>query len=511
MKKTGIFALLIMISLQACGFAMTAEPAADPMGADHENIFTMEELIETGVEVNKENVKSLTYSAMEDAYYVILTKDYSTHNWDHVPVQWVYSSNGDKINQPQYPEIMGYDRGQIVFDGNEVYSIEKLHRTRGHLFRLSGETPQAMSGRIYDSRCSGLLAQNGSLADYIFYMNYQYHAGTPIFSAQIGIPIESRLENSMHVWDKRFDYSQVSGYDFTSDGKQIVYGGRLKSDNEWGEEIRIVRFEGTEVMDYFVEKGQGLVNEFSLKLPAKPEEMDVVKANMQLKGLYTTDEAIVVLVEVGALKESYLQRYTLNGEFIDQTPVDHSAAAITEGPNGETVYLRQSLVEERLLWEAVKCVWQTDEEEKVQNRPASSSRPLIAEHRKGGKTMASYAANEFGLVKRQDSATGAQQYLVPIRTKDAKVNLCIPYGDVARRIENQLDQMVISYGGKEIQIAMSKFECADVFAKMSCQTDAYFEIQLQQNEEEITLVSIQVLTIEQVNEKTKLVHRQSIY
>jgi len=209
--------------LQSCAFAETSQGIVDSSEAVHESIFTMQAL----EGMNKENMKSITYSPKEDAYYVIL----DVYGYSNISTQWVYASSGELIPEPQYPKYKTNERWQIVFDGDEVYSIENINWATKYALRLSGEEVEGLSWRMSGYSYSGILAQNGSLADYNFSIRYKYHHPYPIFSAQIGMPTDTTYPNSIHVWDKR--YAHVTGYDFTADGKQIVYGGVLASDNEW--------------------------------------------------------------------------------------------------------------------------------------------------------------------------------------------------------------------------------------------------------------------------------------
>jgi len=507
-----IVVLACLFTMPPLGFAGTLEPVKETAPATHESMFLLREMIAEGSVPSEGQIDNMAYSPTEDAYYVILNKNIVGPVWAEMPAQWVFSADGNLIENPQYPELEDMDRGQIDFDGDDVYSVERSYWAYGEIYRLGGETPVKMSNRVNERSCKGVLARNGSLADFIFYMNYGYHNPSyPIFSMQIGMPVETRMEDSIRVFDNRFYRvnHKVTGYDFTVDGKQVVYGGVINTETDWGQEIRIVRFEGLEAKDYRADKGEGVLADFTLKLPQKPVTEDKLAANLELKGLYTTEEHIVVLMKVGALNQAYLQRYSLAGELIDQTQVAYSTAAMTEGPNGDTVYLRQSPDAPEPVWELVACAWPKEETEK-KPRSAAMPRPMVTEHHAGGKTIAVYDNNKFGLVKKQNEETGELSYWVPLRTQDNQVTLRIPYGDLAGTIGKGADNVLIAYHGQEISIPMADFACEDVFAGMAHQTEARFDIQLVKMESGPVKVSVDLVTIEQVDEKTKRVYRESI-
>lgn len=507
MKKIGILALVLFLLIQPAGFALSEASETGPKEVK-ELMFELSDLRSHNTVLPANYVHKLEYSPAEDAYYILATGRFQRVSCGPIQAQLVYSSAGNVIEMPRYPEYENRDRvrRQIAFDGEEAYSVERDNYTTFGIYQLSNNEPFLAHESISPSRRTDLLIQNGNVVSYIYHEYWGTHSGTPIFVCRLGVPIETKYEDAIRVWDTRFKH--VSGYDLTDQGTQVVYGGVLSAENPWGEEIRIVHFNGTEAIQYNADKGEGVAGEFTLRLPEKPKEK-IEDAGLELKRLIVSDEMVMVLYQMDALEKGFIQRYTLGGELLDSFEVDKTAVDMTENADGKIVYMRQAPKGESAVWQLIQVNWPEKKDEKA-SHSAGTPRSLVSEHHAGGKTIAGYDNHMFGLAKKQNQETGAMRYLVPLRTQDEEVFLRIPYGDAIGKSGNEIDEMAIMYLGKEIVLPMSVFECEGVFSEMACQADAQFEIQLKRDESGQTSVSIQLLTIEQVDEKTKIVHRRTI-
>lgn len=69
---------------------------------------------------------------------------------------------------------------------------------------------------------------------------------------------------------------------------------------------------------------------------------------------------------------------------------------------------------------------------------------------------------------------------------------------------------MIEYRDRVIKIPMSTFECEELLSEMPCQDAAMIEIHLIENEDGSIEKVIQLVVVEQVDEKTKLVHRENV-
>ena len=145
---------------------------------------------------------------------------------------------------------------------------------------------------------------------------------------------------------------------------------------------------------------------------------------------------------------------------------------------------------------------------KEAKKTAGRAHPLVSERTVGGRTIARFDDSRFGLIVQRDES-GLVDYRVRLRSKVNDVRLQIPYADVMTKITKGARDLVMSYQGHEIRIPMSVFE-GDWLAGMPCETESTFEIHLAVDEAGQTTYTIDFFVIEQINEKTRLVHRRTV-
>ncbi len=145
---------------------------------------------------------------------------------------------------------------------------------------------------------------------------------------------------------------------------------------------------------------------------------------------------------------------------------------------------------------------------KEAKKTAGRVHPLVSERTVGGRTIARFDDLRFGLIVQRDES-GLVDYRVRLRSKVNDVRLQIPYADVMTKITKGARDLVMSYQGHEIRIPMSVFE-GDWLAGMPCETESTFEIHLAVDEAGQTTYTIDFFVIEQINEKTRLVHRRTV-
>ena len=145
---------------------------------------------------------------------------------------------------------------------------------------------------------------------------------------------------------------------------------------------------------------------------------------------------------------------------------------------------------------------------KEAKKTSGRAHPLVSERTVGGRTIARFDDLRFGLIVQRDES-GLVDYRARIRSKANDVRLQMPYADVMTKSTKGARDLVLSVGGQEIRIPMATFE-GDWLAGMPCQTEATFEIHLSVDEAGQMTYTIDFFVIEQIDEKTRLVHRRTV-
>ena len=145
---------------------------------------------------------------------------------------------------------------------------------------------------------------------------------------------------------------------------------------------------------------------------------------------------------------------------------------------------------------------------KEAKRPVGRMQHIVRERTFGGRTIARFDDARFGLIAQRDES-GLIDYRALIRSNANDVRLQIPYADLMTKITEGAQDLILSVRGQEIRISMTVFE-GDWLAGMPCETEATFEIHLAVDEAGQTTYTIDFFVVEQLDEKTRLVHRKTV-
>ena len=137
-------------------------------------------------------------------------------------------------------------------------------------------------------------------------------------------------------------------------------------------------------------------------------------------------------------------------------------------------------------------------------------RSLIQERTRNDCTLARFGNQGFGLLKQVEEETKIVDFRAPLKTDKNHVVLQIPYADIQSKTMDEARNLLIEYGDDVIKIPFTFLHCDEALALLPCQTDATIEIRLERDCEGMSLVQIQLFVVEQVDAKTKLVHRRTI-
>ncbi|BES64661.1 hypothetical protein SANA_11000 [Gottschalkiaceae bacterium SANA] len=146
------------------------------------------------------------------------------------------------------------------------------------------------------------------------------------------------------------------------------------------------------------------------------------------------------------------------------------------------------------------------------NGDASMNRPraIICERTFTGQTLATFRDDAFGLLKVIDPETGVIDFRAPLRSEEKDVRVRISYADIQMKVDVGAKNLLIEYRGRAIQIPMITFECEELLSEMPTHEEAMIEIHLIEKEDGSLEKVIQLIVVEQVDEKTKLVHRMNV-
>ncbi len=496
MKKTGILLLLVCMMFGSIGFADDGGPLEEELtlSSNQRNLFT---LPMNGFCYGE--ILDLDYSPDEGLFYLI-TKYQEV--WDgevfYSGRQFPFDLDGNFGSDPFYPELDGSDRKGIEFTRSGVYTIEC---DQGGDFLVDSDE----STFIYDAKKEMVLSEYDLSAKYGFAANDPYMAflydreassdeEDPNFLideiALLGNPDDEKVVLSP-------DAGRISAYDFTPSGSEFIFGAfSCDEGSDLGIGFRVISVDSS--------TGKNTGNDFLLTLP---DEVDVNQIDTNWKyngfrGLIAAKDYIVVLFRIGHENCGYIQRYSYSGELLESYKTEYCVGELAEGPNNSVLYLQKNHDDDS-YYDVIKVTWNL---EKSVGRP----KPMISERTVGGQTTAEFRDDGFGLLKVTDSESGAMNYLAPLKSDEDKVRLRIPFADILTKVNAGADNLLITYRGNEITIPMSRFDCTELLDGMPCQDDATIEIQLSVGEDGSIKIVIQVFVVEQVDDITKVVHRETI-
>lgn len=233
--------------------------------------------------------------------------------------------------------------------------------------------------------------------------------------------------------------------------------------------------------------------------------------NNNLSGLTISEGTLTP--EFDAEKLAYIATVTNDTSAITVTgtAADSKATVSVDGGSAsKEIVLNEKVTEITIVvtGEDKKVKTYTVRVTKEAKKSTGRAHPLVSERTVGGRTIARFDDSRFGLIVQRDES-GLVDYRVPLRSRANDVRLQIPYADVMTKTTKGARDLVMSYQGHEIRIPMAVFE-GDWLASMPCETESTFEIHLAVDEAGRTTYTIDFFVIEQINEKTRLVHRRTV-
>lgn len=456
MKKMGILFLMICLLLGNVSFADDGGDASNIPLSDSPKDQVLFQLSRNDLS----DIKEIEYDQENHLIYTI---------WKDESYQEVYSLSGEQDFDPKYQTEIDYERMGLEIEGNEALSLELSSEGSAYLY----------NGTIYreiqEEELKNFKTNGNRLA-----INLDCSGDVFSFYFMDDLSTEAAIVfNATDYW--------IKGYDYTPDGTEFIFAGHNGEENV----NRVTKLDTT---------NYEILERFELINPAVVAEDDQEDPSLEVFDLYV-DEYIYVLVKAYDYDCSYVQRYTIDGLFVDEVKVNHCVKRMVQGPAGSTLYVRYNNDDEIL--EVMKVTWENDEST---GRPTS----VISERSFGGRTIAEFKDNGFGLFKVVDPETDAIDYRAPLKSDNNDVRLRIPFADIQAKAATGANNLLISYQGQEIKIPMSVFDCADLLASMPCQDDATIEIHLVADESGNVTVTVQLFVVEQVNTMTKVVHRKTI-
>ena len=437
------------------------------------------------------------YEDGEDLLYVI-----GCPNHVSTGGQVVFDLDGEIVDDPEYPELVGTFRKYIEFDNGNAYSVQKDADAecpyRLSIHDLNENDEDGYLGSLQDSiegYSSNGIRVNGNQIAYHSNKEYTEEPGSPNFYIGTLAPFTASGASTAFIYSET---GRIGGFDFNPSGTALIYGTFVCSDAsvDYGIAVRTVDSETGEEIDEFIIDDTDYESDRGM--------------NNAVRSLYTTDDYIVVMTRIEELEIGRIQRFTFDGELIDEVETNFHIACMTEGPDGSTIYIQKSDSDMDSCdgnFEVVQVTWPESEES---SEPTGRPKAVISERSFGGKTVATFKNDGFGLLKVEDPETGAVDFKAPLKSDKEDVRLRIPFEDVLAKVASGANNLLIPYKGQVIRIPMSAFDCADLLGGMPCQDDATVEIQLTMDEAGNVKVVVQLFVVEQVDAMIKVVHRKTI-
>lgn len=513
MKKIGILLLVVVVMVGNFAFA---DDGRVVLGENVERTSIQEKLFEIEDDMFcLHAVRDMDYHADEKAIYVstphCMDQDF-VGGMEGRKEQYVYDMKGNEITSPLYPvasdAIMRYS---IEFDRGKVYSMEfnsevDAGSSASQVYQLNeNELANHALGSLGVYSWDGQFSVSGNVIAYHTNMRASNkQEDEKIRQLEESVPnfylgtLEPYTTSSGSVQKVYSETGSVRAFDLSPDGTKLIYGTK-ECEEDTVDPKFMIRIVDTE--------DASLIREFILEnAPADPMER-----GSKVEALYATDDYLVVLTRYKSVGRSMIQRYTYEGELIDGVEANFQVGAITEGPNRSTLYFerRRDGMEDSCEghYEIVQIHWDPyGAESESTGRPKA----VIAEKTKGGKTIATFKDEGFGLLRSEDPETGIVNYRAPLKSDKDDIRLRIPFKDIQVKLAAGANDLLIDYHGQEIAIPMSAFDCADILMGMPCQDDATIEIHIEADESGQVTVTVELYVIEQVNAMTRIVHRKSI-
>lgn len=219
---------------------------------------------------------------------------------------------------------------------------------------------------------------------------------------------------------------------------------------------------------------------------------------------YDQDEFQIVDSE-GQEGRSIILRYDGNGALIDSAHVPGEAICFDMQGNRTVISTRGADDKDRVFL----VYWEGKPDLSEPLLMSSSPRALIQEKTRSGETKAVFGDGKYGLLKKEDNETGRVEYQAPLRSNASKFKLQIPFVDLLSKLGDDRN-LTILYGKEQIKIPMQVLDARELLKQLPCETGATIEIQLIRGEDGRVKVTAELFVVEEINAKTKLVHRVNL-
>lgn len=548
MKKKGIIIVLVLMLLGQTGFADWQNPPNVELSENQEVFYQMTP--EENMQIR--DIDGMAYYPEEDAVYIRMMMDYRGDIFLRTVSKLPQLENNTIVVKRQGIDTsmnLEFDQGGLVYDfevdqGKGYQLIEVvgpcLRDAAGSVVAISGPEAPQYNFEFFGNQ----IAYIG--VPYFVNIGFHFAIIPEVFDLQMPA-FDLRTPDSglrMLNFDRVLPFGDIEpiAFDFSADGKSMIVFGEDMSNR-----FQKVSFEPDMQGRLYIEQltiptepnfmvppsdhGVGLLPEQSIsegfKFEVKADGFGDEPQNLRVRDMYTTEDNIVVLFhkfspeslkrEVVEPGKTFIQRYTYEGELIDQLETNYFTEGIAPGPKGSTLYVQKRFIEQKEGTEAqfkfiVENPWQLEIIQMNWEKKTAGSdgmHSVIAERTFGGRTLARFTDKGFGLLKQVEEETGIVDYRAPLKAKTNDVRLQIPYNDLLAKAGSGVRNLMLSYQGQEIAIPFGLLLSAAI-DEMPCQDDATIEIHLQVDEEGNVTVTIDLFVVEQVNAMTKVVHRKTI-
>jgi|GEM_PF-2659776 len=521
--------LLVLILIIAClgqvGFADTMYPENQELGNNQEIFYQM--TVEESMRIKK--IDSMAFYPAEEAVYLLKIANRLRNNeLFAVTQEGIIDSDESLFYRDGFVldfEVEG-DQGYVL---GVAQGQPYLMNTYGEGILIDENAPNRWEFEV----CDNQYARIGLPIGFTPFMRETYQIATlPVAFVEPILRFDRELEIGA-VFPEVFDFSAdgekiiAFGYDQLQEGPIRIEPQPLQNpQNELQEREELLYIEILTIPtepNLLLEPLQGdPISELDEQTPVQEWPKFEVKVagygdfaqRLEVRDIYTTEDHIIVLFHELNQSRAFIQRYSYDGELVDQLETNFRTRRITAGPEASTLYLQKWFLEEdeRQMsgyregdWrlEIIRVNWGKKEKAAVSN---GRMKPVIAERTVGGKTIARFNDQGFGLIKELEKETGIMDYRAPLKSASNDVRLQIPYCDLLAKAGAARD-LLVHYQGQEIRISMDTF-AGDLMTDMPCDTEATVEIHLTMDESGNLSYTIEFFVVEQVDAVTRVVHRK---
>ena len=216
-------------------------------------------------------------------------------------------------------------------------------------------------------------------------------------------------------------------------------------------------------------------------------------------------------------KVNYMERINFNGELIDQLELDYFIFDLTSGGDDVTYFVQEDLSAGRTgennnytqSIEIYRVDWPERVRENKESAGAGRMRSLVAERNFHGTTIAKVESEKFNLLHpiQADGEKMNDCALISVRSKLERLALQIPYADIQEAKNQGCKSVRVMWNGQRFDFLLEELDCEEAWKAMSNPESAWVECTLIQSAEKITFERLELVSVEQVNGKTRLVHR----